>query len=485
MTFLIPNSYCVPEAISKLLCLQHWAEEVANHSPIWHGTGCNTNDTNVTLHWRQQSKQRTVPLDPSINVGILYSTTGYAMSDAKCAALEASMMEYSAMCCHDLGIVSDNNNSSMDSMEEKQPHPDPEMAPPSATAEAEGVPHLIKFDLQGLEDQDLAPVDVDKEEQVSEPALVVILREHHCLAHCLSLELMVRVGLLPSTFAICQEPLCTACMYGKATRRPWHTKATTIGGLKRATYPGQCVTINQGESLVPGLVAQLKGILTKKRYTCATLFVDLYSNFSYVHFQYSTNAQDTLKAKHLFKRFAKSHGVQVHNYLADNGQFAEHAWKNDVNALGQLIQHFQNCMAEKKIRDLQDMARMPLIHAHRQWPDAICSYLWLYAMRSACAALNMAALAKGSSSPTELFSNVPITPNPMDAHVFGCPVYVLDNRMQAGWKIPKWEERSRVGVYLGPSGAHARSVGLILSLTTSLVSPQFHVHYDNSFESVK
>jgi len=86
---------------------------------------------------------------------------------------------------------------------------------------------------------------------------------------------------------------------------------------------------------------------------------------------YTANAQDTLDAKHAFKRFAKSHGVQVHNYLADNGQFAEHAWKNDANALGQSIQYagvnarFQNGRAEKKIRDLQDMARMQLIHAHR------------------------------------------------------------------------------------------------------------------------
>jgi len=90
-------------------------------------------------------------------------------------------------------------------------------------------------------------------------------------------------------------------------------------GLKRATSPGQCVAVDQSESLVPGLVAQLKGIPTKKRYTCATVFVDLYSDFLYAHFQYSTNAQDTLDTKHSFERFAKSHGVQVHNYLADNG----------------------------------------------------------------------------------------------------------------------------------------------------------------------
>ncbi len=224
-----------------------------------------------------------------------------------------------------------------------------------------------------------------------------------------------------------------ACLYGKATCRPWRTKAMATGGLKRATYPGHCVAIDQSESLVPGLVAQLKGIPTKKRYTCATVFVDLYSDFSYVHYQYTTNAQDTLEAKHAFERFAKSHGVQVHNYLADNGRFAEHAWKKDANSLGQSIRfagvnaHFQNGRAEKKICDLQDMARTQLIHAHRRWPDAICAYLWPYAMRSACAALNMAALVKGASSPIELFSDVPVTPNPKDAHVFGCPAYVLDN----------------------------------------------------------
>jgi len=215
-----------------------------------------------------------------------------------------------------------------------------------------------------------------------------MLREHHRLSHLpfLQMRAMARAGLLPHTFATCHEPLCTACMYGKGTRRPWRTKATMEGGLKRATYPGQCVTVDQSESPVPGLVAQLKGVPTKKRYTCATVFVDLYSDYSYVHFQYSTNAQDTLEAKHAFERFAMSHGVQVHNYLADNGRFAEHAWKNDANALGQSIcfagvnAHFQNGRAEKKIRDLQDMARTQLIHAHRRWPDAICSYLWPYAM---------------------------------------------------------------------------------------------------------
>jgi len=49
-----------------------------------------------------------------------------------------------------------------------------------------------------------------------------------------------------------------------------------------------------------------------------------------------------------------------------------------------------------------------------------------------------------------------------------------------------WEKRSRVGVYLGPILAHARSVGPIMSLTTGLMSLQIHdVKYDDSFELVK
>jgi len=83
-----------------------------------------------------------------------------------------------------------------------------------------------------------------------------------------------------------------------------------------------------------------------------------------------------------------------------------------------------------------------------------------------------------------MFTGVPVAPNARHCHTFGCPAYVLDRRMQARMKMPKWAERSRVGVYLGPSWAHAKSVRLVLSLTTGLVSPQFHVKYDDTFESI-
>jgi hypothetical protein len=62
-------------------------------------------------------------------------------------------------------------------------------------------------------------------------------------------------------------------------------------------------------------------------------------------------------------------------------------------------------------------------------------------------------------------------------HPFGC--------IQSGKKAKKWEVRARVAIYLGPSPQHARTVGLVLSPTTGLVSPQFHVKYDDTFSTLR
>ncbi len=56
--------------------------------------------------------------------------------------------------------------------------------------------------------------------------------------------------------------------------------------------------------------------------------------------------------------------------------------------------------------------------------------------------------------------------------------------MQDGKKIPKWEPRSCHGQFVGVSAVHASSVGVIQNLRTGNLSPQFHVVYDNFFETV-
>jgi hypothetical protein len=92
---------------------------------------------------------------------------------------------------------------------------------------------------------------------------------------------------------------------------------------------------------------------------------------------------------------------------------------------------------------------------------------------------------KSKRSPDQIFSGSLVSPNPKHFKPFGCPVYVLDPALQARRPYHKWKERARVGINLGRSPRHPRNVTLVLSLTTGLVSPQYHVQYDNSFSTVK
>ena len=50
--------------------------------------------------------------------------------------------------------------------------------------------------------------------------------------------------------------------------------------------------------------------------------------------------------------------------------------------------------------------------------------------------------------------------------------------------VPKWEPRSRLGIYVGHSPSHAGSVALVLNPKPGLVSPQYHVIYDDQFTTV-
>ena len=54
-----------------------------------------------------------------------------------------------------------------------------------------------------------------------------------------------------------------------------------------------------------------------------------------------------------------------------------------------------------------------------------------------------------------------------------------------GGVTSKWDARARLGVNLGLSPCHSRSVSLVLNLGMGLVSPQFHIKDDEFFETVK
>jgi hypothetical protein len=75
-------------------------------------------------------------------------------------------------------------------------------------------------------------------------------------------------------------------------------------------------------------------------------------------------------------------------------------------------------------------------------------------------------------SPDELWSSVRNNDDVLKgAHVFGCPVYVLDAALQDGKKIPKWAPWARLGLFLGFSNLHSSQVTLVLNVETKKISP--------------
>ena len=318
----------------------------------------------------------------------------------------------------------------------------------------------------------------------------------HCRAGHVSfakLQQMARQGSIPRKFSSCPIPVCAACMYGKATRKRWRDKPSKREAEKIELKPGDKVSVDQMVSPTPGLVAQMTGILTTKRYRYATVYIDQASKMGFIYLQKTASAEETLLSKRAFEAFARNRGVTIKSYHADNGIFRANLWLDDCRQMRQPITfagvaaHHQNGYAERRIRSLQEMARTMIVHGNRKWGQAITTQLWPYAMRMANNILNEVPNMQDLQrrSPEQIFTSSQVQSNPKHWHTFGCPVYVLDSDLQTGKPYHKWKERSRIGIYLGRSPHHSRNVALVLDRETGLVSPQFHVSYDSSFSSVQ
>ena len=79
------------------------------------------------------------------------------------------------------------------------------------------------------------------------------------------------------------------------------------------------ISVDQLVSLTPGLIAQMTGKLTTKRYKYATVYVDQYSGFGFTYLQKTATADETIQGKKAFKAMSHQHGVTVRHYHADNG----------------------------------------------------------------------------------------------------------------------------------------------------------------------
>ena len=404
----IPGTYYAPTIPDRLLSPQHLAQSLRDKE----GTGAEVQATKCTLYWQQRKHKITCRLDPQTNIPYIRSAPGYAAFRAFAAMTQAGTApEYRCFPAH---IIPEDDSDTEEAtkrhvpwaldqeappkrsrmappdydQQDPNPLPQTELATPTAVkAPTKPAPAQIEFD-----DLPESPTHQKDEPELSNPSHE-LMRWHLRLGHLsfTRLRLLSLAGDLPKALLHAQTPFCAACQFGKATRRQKrHKGAANERRIRVATAPGQIVSVDQLESRTPGLVGHQKGRPTTLRYQYATVFVDHFSRFSFVYLQASISSVETLKAKHAFERISADHGIpHIAHYHADNGRFADRAWVEDMHKQGQTASycgvnaHFQNGIAEKHIRDIQEGARTMLAHAKHRWPAAITVHLWPYALRNA------------------------------------------------------------------------------------------------------
>jgi hypothetical protein len=188
-----------------------------------------------------------------------------------------------------------------------------------------------------------------------------LMRWHYRLGHLTFAKLkeLTLNGEIPKKLAKITPPKCAGCLFGAMTKIPWRGKETKASHeVFIATKPGECVSVDQMASTEVGFFAQMKGKLTKKRFRCATIFIDHYSRLRFVNLQIDDSSAETLVAKCAFETFAAEHGMKILHYHCDNERFHDNAFKQAChNARQQLTvcgvnAHFQNGIAEHSIHNL-------------------------------------------------------------------------------------------------------------------------------------
>jgi hypothetical protein len=131
-------------------------------------------------------------------------------------------------------------------------------------------------------------------------------------------------------------------------------------------------------------------------------------------------------------------------------------------------------------------ARTMMLHNIIHWPDSASLELWLFAMDNAVYLWDTLPSKGTFLSPNKLYTktNVVDYTHLQRSHMWGCPIYVIDPKLQDSKKIPKCKTHAWCSFYLGQSPSHSLLVILVLSPTTGHVSPQWHCVFDDLFSMV-
>ena len=75
-TFIIPNTYYIAAAPTRILSPQHFTQQMQDHKPHAEGTGCMNTSMTIVQFWDQRKFTKTVKLDPKLNIAMTNTALG-------------------------------------------------------------------------------------------------------------------------------------------------------------------------------------------------------------------------------------------------------------------------------------------------------------------------------------------------------------------------------------------------------------------------
>ena len=304
-----------------------------------------------------------------------------------------------------------------------------------------------------------------------------------------------------SSASTCPVPRCMTCELSRAKKRnPKVVKQEAIKEKEAILAwdkyeAGDFVSMDQFVVKTPG--RQLEGYgreSDSNRYHGGTIFNDAATGVIWVENQISLGAGETILAKEVFEQWLYEEAfVEIKHIHSDNGVFTAEEFKEDCAEKNQKqsfsgvgAQH-QNAKAERAIQTIMWMARSFMLHVSLHWTERKVDdlALWGFAVKHAAWLYNRIPNRVSGLTPMELLTKEKADHRDLlRTHVWGCPVYVLDPALQSGKKIPKWNKRARIAQFMGFSEQHSSLVPKVRNLETGHVSPQYHIVFDDKFETV-
>jgi len=228
-TVYVPESFYIPEAPARLP--QHWAQEAYAMSDTGDpdATYCETFHNMAMLYWGEKPYVKTVSID-SQNVFTFGLKSGFSKFSAFCTevAYDAEKDDY-APDCTDEFLDDESVTSTVMDIETLDDFDldDSSEVPEGVLTDSEGENsdsegEEVNLDGEKAAEQTEWILDTQREDPSAE-----LLRYHYKFGHpgFRILKAMARKGTIPKRLADCPNPVCAACLHGKAHKGPKRTKA--------------------------------------------------------------------------------------------------------------------------------------------------------------------------------------------------------------------------------------------------------------------